>query len=248
MGTTTIVTDETKFDENQIKLGRCLIELVNDLLKEHQLDEEKHADLLESLSFQVAVLLDGDVIFSEDKGPLTPELTFRQGENTLLVSGMGGGWMHEYIHGLLDELAEAGDDEEDDGEAENEEATVESSVDESSAPSVVADKDSMFELVLCFASGLMIGAGYYDYDEPQEAAQSMANNLYFVRTSELINDAPTDDAINMLCPALMHLERVLIKVDTERWAILEEEFMCDWTFDELGKRIDEFVKEKLAQQ
>lgn len=98
-----LIEDGRKFDEMQRTLIGALVQSVKEELASEKLDPTLARDLLEKISFSIAVILDGSRDAEFDGEEVLPFLTFQNEEDDLISSG-GGSWMHEYVFAVINEI------------------------------------------------------------------------------------------------------------------------------------------------
>ena len=98
-----LIEDGGVFDDMQQTLIGSLIESIKSELDSEDINPEIARNLLEKISFSIAVILDGsrDTIFEGEEA--FPVLTFQNEDENLISSG-GGSWMHEYVFGIIKKL------------------------------------------------------------------------------------------------------------------------------------------------
>ena len=98
-------TDEGVFDRHQLHLIREIIRAIKSDLAGSGISEERLADVTGDIAFSIAAILDGSRVMQTDGKPLIPVLTFAEdAQRTTLVARPGGSFMHEYVHGTVDEI------------------------------------------------------------------------------------------------------------------------------------------------
>ena len=95
--------NEKQFDQHQGALLSYLMQGIRDTLTEEGVEQTTIQSLTEKLAFGVAAAIDGSQQMEHQGQPLTPVLTFAEGEEQLLTAGAGS-WMHEYVYGCSEEL------------------------------------------------------------------------------------------------------------------------------------------------
>lgn len=98
-----LIEDGEKFDEMQRTLIGALVQSVKEELASEKLDPKLARDLLEKISFSIAVILDGSRDAEFDGQEAFPCLTFLNEDDDLISCG-GGSWMHEYVFGVISEI------------------------------------------------------------------------------------------------------------------------------------------------
>ena len=100
-----LIEDGGAFDDLQQALIGALIDSIKYEIASENLNKETSRNLLEKISFSIAVILDGnrDAIFNGKE--VFPFLTF-QNEDDDLISAGGNSWMHEYVFGVIKEIHE----------------------------------------------------------------------------------------------------------------------------------------------
>lgn len=89
------------------RLQSILIGGIIDSIKEHvdsvELPTDKARELVESISFSVAAILDASRSVEYEGVEATPIITFQE-ENDELVYPGGNSWMHEYVFGIISDI------------------------------------------------------------------------------------------------------------------------------------------------
>jgi hypothetical protein len=108
----TIKIDEGKFDKCQLRLLEEIARDVKSALEEAGVSAERIQDVTESITFQIAAIVDSSRVMELDGKPLLPFLTFAEDDKReQLIASPGGSWMHEYACGTVDQIFdEAGDE------------------------------------------------------------------------------------------------------------------------------------------
>lgn len=102
-----ITQDESKYDKRQLHLIRELVRVIKSDLAAAGISEEQLADATGDVAFSIAAIIDGSRVMKADGRPLVPVLTFAEDDRRKkLVAGAGGSFMHEYVHGMVDEVFE----------------------------------------------------------------------------------------------------------------------------------------------
>jgi hypothetical protein len=100
-----ITENESAFDKCQLALIREIIRAIKSDLADSGIEEDRLADVTGEVAFSVAAILDGSRVMQADGQPLIPMLTFAEdAERTKLVGRAGGSFMHEYVHGIVDDV------------------------------------------------------------------------------------------------------------------------------------------------
>lgn len=102
--------DEIRFDEQQLFLMGEIVRTIRSELQQAGVEEEKLADVTSDIAFSIATMIDGSRVMNLEGRPLTPFLTFAEdSERTRLVARDGGSFMHEYVHGIVDDVFDSED-------------------------------------------------------------------------------------------------------------------------------------------
>ena len=95
--------DADRFDDLQMILIGGIVDAIKDDLDKAGLPDNKSRQLLETLSFSVATILDGSRSVDYEGQEASLVITFESGEDELVYPG-GNSWMHEYVFGVIGEL------------------------------------------------------------------------------------------------------------------------------------------------
>jgi hypothetical protein len=100
-----ITENDSAFDKRQLALTREIIHAIKTGLADSGIPEERLADVTGSVAFSIAAIIDGSRVMQADGQPLIPVLTFAEDyERTKFVGRPGGSFMHEYVHGTVDDI------------------------------------------------------------------------------------------------------------------------------------------------
>jgi hypothetical protein len=98
-------TDDGAFDRRQLHLIREIIRAIKSDLTRSGIAGERLADVTGDIAFSIAAIIDGSRVMQAEGQPLIPVLTFAEdAQRTTLVARPGGSFMHEYVHGTVDEV------------------------------------------------------------------------------------------------------------------------------------------------
>jgi hypothetical protein len=100
--------DENKYDELQMRLLCAIVEAIHTSLKTAGLAPNQLRELVTTLAFNICCIVDSSAVIHTKNGLLHPVLTFAlDPEKIELLSAGGPSWMHEYVHGVVDEHFQA---------------------------------------------------------------------------------------------------------------------------------------------
>ena len=100
-----ITENEIAFDKRQLALTREIIRAIKSGLSNSGISEEQLADVTGDVAFSIAAIIDGSRVMQVDGRPLIPVLTFAEdSERTKFIGQPGGSFMHEYVHGTVDDI------------------------------------------------------------------------------------------------------------------------------------------------
>lgn len=100
-----ISADDSAFDRCQLRLIREIVRAIKDDLTDSGISHERLADITGDVAFSIAALIDGSRIMPAGSEPVIPVLTFAgDAGRTRLIARPGGSFMHEYVHGTVDEI------------------------------------------------------------------------------------------------------------------------------------------------
>ena len=103
-----LVEDAERYDNWQPYFIGEIIQAVKRELEASKVPKKKLRDLTESIAFSVACIIDGSQTFEVDGEEIDPILTFSIEENELIHWG-GNSSLHEYVHGVAQEIFEEED-------------------------------------------------------------------------------------------------------------------------------------------
>jgi hypothetical protein len=88
-----ITENESAFDKRQLALVREIIRAIKNDLADSGIPEERLA------------IIDGSRVMQADGQPLIPVLTFADDtQRSKFIGRPGGSFMHEYVHGTVDDI------------------------------------------------------------------------------------------------------------------------------------------------
>ncbi|MGF1451378.1 MAG: hypothetical protein ACFB21_04795 [Opitutales bacterium] len=190
-----IDVDPQAFDRFQHPFADKLIREIKQIIEHVELDEDTSGELIEELAFNICCLIDGSAVLQSRGEPLIPQLCFQDPQDPdRLISG-NGGWMHEYVHGLLDAGLS--------GDYENDEAAEVNEV-----PQEIADR--CFSLKIKFASGVVISEHVLAFEDDAEVAESLAERLFEITAPDEHEDYPIDIRVADIHPLFQEIESVVI--------------------------------------
>jgi len=96
--------DDSQFDECQIELLTAIIETISGELKKAKLDDDHLKELVTNIAFHVCCAVDGSLVMEKGGKTISPVLTFAGESDDEVISCGGGSYMHEYVHGFVEEL------------------------------------------------------------------------------------------------------------------------------------------------
>jgi len=102
-----IVVDNSKFNDYQETVIKCIIESIRSTLENREVKKEIIEDLTGTLAFGVAAIIDSSQDMGTGKNPVLPFLTFSkdfEDKDTLIVNNKGGSYMHELVYGCIDDV------------------------------------------------------------------------------------------------------------------------------------------------
>lgn len=103
-----ITNDLERFDTRQIELLRWIAATVKESLESAKIPKKKVRELTETLTFQIACVIDGSTAMGIEGENLIPVLTFAADTKVkeLLIADAPGSWMHEYAIGTAEEVSD----------------------------------------------------------------------------------------------------------------------------------------------
>lgn len=99
-----IAIDENRFDRLQMQLLWEIIDSSYRAFVRAGISQQKIPDLILDSVFSICCAIDGSTAMQDADGPIHPILTFaKDTENAEVVSAGHSSWMHEYVHGVVEE-------------------------------------------------------------------------------------------------------------------------------------------------
>ena len=95
--------DPDTFDDLQAFLTGEIVKTVYEAFDGAGLPKRKRQELTTRIAFNVCAAIDGSLVMKRRRKDVSPVLTFAADESTLIYGG-GSSDMHEYLHGVADEL------------------------------------------------------------------------------------------------------------------------------------------------
>jgi hypothetical protein len=100
-----IRVDESRYDKQQLHLIREIVRAIKSDLAASGIREERLADVTGDVAFSIAAIIDGSRVMEADGQTLIPVLTFADdADRTKLVARPGSSFMHEYVHGTVEDV------------------------------------------------------------------------------------------------------------------------------------------------
>ncbi|HEX7890746.1 MAG TPA: hypothetical protein VF522_15405 [Ramlibacter sp.] len=100
-----ITVDPQHFEALELRVLEEVVESVIDVLEKAGVRDAALAEAAASISFSVAAIIDGSRVMELDGEPVLPFLTFARGpDESELVASRGGSGMHEYVHGIVEDM------------------------------------------------------------------------------------------------------------------------------------------------
>ena len=103
-----LVEDADRYDTWQAHFIGEVITSMKSKLEKSSLSPKEARKLTGEIAFSIATLIDGSASVKVDGVELNPILTFAPGGTDLIHTG-GNSYMHEYVHGTLDEIFDTPD-------------------------------------------------------------------------------------------------------------------------------------------
>lgn len=108
-----LVSDSTTFDALQRHLLGEIVASIRDGLREAGLEGGQLYEATAAASVAVASIIDGSRELYLDDREVIPVLTFARERDggELIAPDSGGSWMHDYVHGVVDQHVSQDDDD-----------------------------------------------------------------------------------------------------------------------------------------
>jgi len=97
------LVSDGRFDERQQMPTEEILRVIKGELEAVEAPEDLIEQLTGRIAFAVTCLIDGVASVKVEGRELSPNLTFKVGEDQLLFAG-GNSWMHEYVFRILPKL------------------------------------------------------------------------------------------------------------------------------------------------
>ena len=89
----------------QVRFTREMVHLIRGTLSEANLPSEQIRKLTETLTFELANLIDSGGVVEADGCMFFPNLMFMSDEDEIRhIADPAGTWMHDYAHGIVDDI------------------------------------------------------------------------------------------------------------------------------------------------
>jgi len=100
-----LVINESRFDYAQMDLLCQLVDIVDRGVADLEMPQTKIIEIVTEITFGICCDIDGSTIISTPRGRILPILAFAEdvGGTQALTSSGGQSWMHEYVHGVVEE-------------------------------------------------------------------------------------------------------------------------------------------------